>query len=718
MSGGLSNKLLGPIESSAEVDSKAIACLKRLGVHRAVDLLFLFPRSYTDPAERLSPDQFQEDMRVKVEGKVVDLSERVTQSGKHMFGVLLCTDHGVQVRLMWFNQQFRRNMYFRGMRLVATGSLRSTGLNWEMVQPQTSDPTTEPEQNEHPQPVYPLTEGLKQSQLRQIMRAHLPGLISEIDEVIPDVIRERLQVPGIRQALHDVHFPKTREQADIALRRLKLQELLVLQLALAMQRREREKTSQAPTCELSAKVHARILNRLPYALTPDQDSAIDAIRSDMAKSIPMNRLLQGDVGSGKTLVAQYAMLLAVANELQAVLMAPTEVLARQHFDNLQRSLAHSRVKVGLFIGSLSKGERQQVVDQVASGEIDLLVGTQALLSDSLKFKRLGLVVVDEQHKFGVIQRARLRGESYQPHNLVLSATPIPRTIAMTAFGDLDVSLIKTKPPGRAPVHTYLATADQLDSWWRFVDKQIQKGRQAYVIAPRLAENYDSASTDDSDLPTEALASETNAPRLLSDFASAQGAFRMLSQGPLSHRTIGLLHGRMDSDQKESVLQQFASGQLQVLVATTVVEVGVDIPNATVITILDADRLGLSQLHQLRGRVARGSFPGYACAVASSSAQAEQNLRLKAFKDSDDGFYLAEIDLRIRGPGDLLGTSQAGMPTMRIANLVEDAHLLDLARQVAGELIAEDPDLANPELQRLIQQTLRRYGKSLKLGDVA
>jgi ATP-dependent DNA helicase RecG len=421
-------------------------------------------------------------------------------------------------------------------------------------------------------------------------------------------------------------------------------------------------------------------------------SAIDDIALDMAKDTPMNRLLQGDVGSGKTVVAQYAMLLAVANGAQAAMMAPTEVLARQHVKTLAKALATSRVRVELLTASMSRGERTDTLQQLAAGEVDVLVGTQALLSDDVTFQRLGLVVVDEQHKFGVMQRAKLRTDDSQPHYLVLSATPIPRTIAMTAFGDLDVSSIRTKPPGRAAVHTYVANESQLDSWWKFVDRQIETGRQAYVIAPRV-------SSEGAD-----------------DRANVEEVYERLRSGPFQNRQVAFMHGRMDGSEKEDSLRAFADGTTQVLVATTVVEVGIDVPNATVMTILDADRLGLSQLHQLRGRVARGSHAGYVTAVTSAGVT-EDNERLAAFQETDDGFELAEMDLKMRGPGDLLGTSQSGLPTLRIANIVEDGDLLQLAQQVAREMLEHDPELKSEDVRLLRDQTFRRYGDRMQLSDV-
>ncbi len=687
-------KLSDPVQVLPAVGHLRAQLLERIGVRRAMDLLFLFPRSYEEVAPLQKVNEFEENIRVSFTGVVQELDERVTQNGKHMLGAVVAAEGGGFVRLMWFNQPFRKNDLRPGLRLLATGILRSTVLNWEMVQPQIVPLAAEevpPDQK--PLPIYALTDGLKQPMIRDMMQRNLPSLIALVEEVLPDAIRLRLEVPTLQEALREIHFPATMEAVERARRRFKLQELLVLQLAISLQRRGREKIAKAPICEATGKIHARILNRIPFTLTEDQLRAIGDIERDMSSEKPMNRLLQGDVGSGKTVVAQFAMLLCVAHGYQAALMAPTEVLARQHAQTLEKSLASSRVRIALLTGGLSRSERNVLLSQLAAGEIDLVIGTQALLAEELKFHKLGLVIVDEQHKFGVLQRARLRDEQSQPHYLVLSATPIPRTIAMTAFGDLDVSTIREKPPGRAAVHTYLGSPETLAAWWRFVDQQIESGRQAYVIAPRVSE------ADNSEV------------------ASAEGIFQLLTQGPFQHRQVGLLHGRMDSSEKEQVLSDFAAGKTQVLVATTVVEVGIDVANATVMTILDANRLGLSQLHQLRGRVSRGTQAGFVCAFASRGMEASDNDRLKAFEASDDGFQLAEMDLIMRGPGDLLGTQQHGLPPLRIADLASDADLVAFARQVAQEILAQSPELDDPALAKLVRQTLSRYGKSMQLSDV-
>lgn len=693
-----------PLHSIPSVGPERAALLAKLRIQTAADLVFHFPRQYEEPASLKKLSEFEENVRCSFQGTVESIDERFTRNGKHMLGVQLEPEEGVGLRLVWFNQSFRKKDLVPGSKWIFSGTPKSTVLNWEMIQPRIT-PVVEGEDsvfNDQPLPIYGLTDGLKQPQMQSLMRRTLPEIIPLVSEVLPESIRNRLEICSISEALAHIHFPPSLSEAENARRRFKLQELFVLQLAISIQRKQREHQATAPVCEPSGKIHSRILNRLGLTLTQDQLDAISDIGLDMAKSTPMNRLLQGDVGSGKTVVAQYAMLLCVAHDLQSALMAPTEVLAQQHAETLENSLGSSRVRVALITGSMSRAERREILEEVAAGEINLVVGTQALLSDDLSFPNLGLVIVDEQHKFGVLQRAKLRSDDQQPHYLVLSATPIPRTIAMTDFGDLDVSTIREKPPGRAKVHSYLANHGDLESWWKFVDSKIKEGRQAFIIAPRVSEESEDRLESDSN---------EHAP------ASAEGAFKELSSSTFSHRSVGLLHGRMDSEDKHHVLQAFARGELDILVATTVVEVGINVPNATLMTILDANRLGLSQLHQLRGRVARGSLPGYVCAVASFGSDESDHERLQAFEKCDDGFELAELDLRIRGPGDLLGTSQSGLPPLRVADLAKDGDLLEFARDAARELLAKDPELDAPELSLLKTQTLRRYGSCLRLSDI-
>jgi len=406
----------------------------------------------------------------------------------------------------------------------------------------------------------------------------------------------------------------------------------------------------------------------------------------------MNRLLQGDVGSGKTVVALYAMLLAVAHGHQAVLMAPTEILARQHALTIQRFLAGSQVRRAELTGGMTPKQRAAMLEEIAAGRIDMIVGTQAILQEDVRFARLGLVVIDEQHKFGVRQRAALKHSGPDPHYLVMTATPIPRTITMTLFGDLDVSNLSDSPPGRQKVHTYLADHQRREQWWNFVRKKLTEGRQGYVVVPLVEESEQSAAV------------------------SLQETYESLANGDLEAFRLGLIHGRMTTEEKDAIMDRFRQGDIQVLVSTSVVEVGVDVPNATLMTIESGERFGLAQLHQLRGRISRGKYPGFCCVFASPQTEESQE-RLKALEASTDGFQLAETDFRLRGPGELFGTRQHGLPPLRVADLLRDTDLLIEARRDALAVVAADPGLALPRNSALRQRMLARYGKALDLGDV-
>ncbi len=697
------------------IGPQRVELFHKLGVRKAIDLLFLFPRSYQDIAPYQSITELEPGVRASVIGQIVDMDQRVSFEGRSSVGILLAIDGGGYVRCVWYNQPFRRQQFLHGMRVIATGMAKSTGISFEMRHPETTIlAVDQPLPEAKPMPVYPLTEGLQQRHVATAVAAVLEHLSDSIEEALPESIRllatqsvplvgekasasstETQSSPllGIEQALRSIHQPNTIVEANEARHRFIFQELFVYQLALAMRRHRLLHDKPAPKILATPMIHARILKRFGFELTRDQLLAIEDVRNDMAQDVPMNRLIQGDVGSGKTVIAQYAMLNAVASKQQAALMAPTELLARQHFTRLRKQLAGSQVMIELLVGSITQRERTELLQRIAIGTVDLVVGTQSLLSEQVQFEALGLVVIDEQHKFGVQQRANLRESRLVPHYLVLSATPIPRTIAMTIFGDLDVSVLRDKPPGRATVHTYLGSTAQQGKWWEFVVKQIQSGRQAYVVTPRVESDPEA------------------------EIVGAEQVFRELQEGPLAGLRVDLLHGRMDGSDKQSKLDAFTSGHTQVLVATTVVEVGIDVPNATVMTILDADRMGLAQLHQLRGRISRGSFPGYVCVFAKPGVAPEENARLSVLASTDDGFRLAEQDLQMRGPGDLLGTKQIGLPPLRIADLVRDSEVLVHARRIAQSIVEKDPNLDLAEHSKLKRQVTQRHGAVVELSDV-
>ena len=705
-----------PVQYLSSVGPSRAKRLAKLGIRTAQDLLFLFPRDYEFPAESTAISDLKEGVPASLVGTIAE-AELVSRSpGRTIFGALLETETGF-ARLLFFNQPFRSEQLTFGRRVMISGEPKLNGLRMEFVHPKvTILDASEDLPKPRILPIYPLTEGVKQSDMRCAVGDIVRSMAPELSEVLPDNLRQTGHqlikdngiglagvgpLPSIQQSLLNLHLPEDEEQLLAARSRLVFQELLVMQLALAFRRRKLTTDLKAPPLPPSAIIDARIIKRFPFSLTGDQGAAISEIGADMARQFPMNRLLQGDVGSGKTVVAIYAMMLAVANGHQAVLMAPTEILARQHLATLTKILADSRVRIGLLCGSMTDKERRETLAAVAAGEIDLLIGTQALLHGGIDFAALGLCVIDEQHKFGVAQRVALRSGGIDPHYLVMSATPIPRSIAMTLFGDVELSTLREKPPGRGTINTYLAHDGWKDRWWTFVKKQLSEGRQAYVVAPRVQ----STEPEDEDDTTE-------------DVSSVMSIFQRLSTGALADFNVALLHGSMPPDEKKFVMQEFARGKIQVLVSTTVIEVGIDVSNATVMTIFGAQRFGLAQLHQLRGRVSRGDHAGHVCVFTDGEKSPEESERLKVFEQTHDGFELAEADFRMRGPGDLLGRKQSGLPPMRIADLQEDIQILGAARELAQIMIDEDPELAAPELAELKAQVMRRYGKRLDLGDVA
>jgi ATP-dependent DNA helicase RecG len=685
-------QLATPVQFLKGVGPKRAGLLSRLGLATARDVLFFFPRDYHDMSELRTIDQLQEGEAVSVSGTVEDIELKNTGPGRTILGVLV--HQGTQhLRAVWFNQPFMQSKFARGARVLLSGAAKRNGLRWEMVHPRVERLGD----NEEPPagrilPSYSLTDGIRQTQMRRTVQGVVASYTEHIEEVLPEAYRKEHRLAAVQDALLEIHQPSGRAALDYARRRFLFQELLVMQLALSLRRSALLHAGRAANLEFTGKIDARIRRLFPFDLTGDQNRAICEICGDLAKDQPMNRLLQGDVGSGKTVVAQYAMLLAVAHGYQAVLMAPTEVLARQHAQTFQASLSNSKANIGLLTGSIPSAERRRTIESVADGKINLLVGTQAVLNENLTFHQLGLVVIDEQHKFGVRQRAQLRSAGLNPHYLVMTATPIPRTISMTLFGDLDVSTLRETPPGRQPVHTYLGDDQQREKWWDFFRRKLTEGRQGYVITP--------------------LVDESSSLRL----ASVEEAFEQLANGELEAFRLNLVHGQQSAEEKHSIMESFRSGETQVLVATSVVEVGVDIANASVMTIENGERFGLAQLHQLRGRISRGPFPGYLCVFANDpSSEADQ--RLQAFYATTDGFELAERDFTLRGPGDLFGFRQHGMPPLKIADLRRDADILQEARTAAQKLVGEDPGLRDPDMDKLRRMVIVRYGKALDLVDV-
>ncbi len=686
-----SELLKRPLQYVPGVGPRRAEVLARLGLRTVSDALFFFPRDYEDAREVRSLAQLEADALQSVIGTVHEVEARASSSGRFVLGVLI-TDGESFLRALWFDQPYRQEMFRRGQRVLLTGRPRYKGMVWTMAHPKAHILAEDETPRMSPLPIYSLTEGIRQWELRRIIRRVVENYADRLEDVFPDDYRAQHHLMPLVEAVRTIHFPPDLAAVELARRRFVHQELCILQLALAVQRARQIEAATASALPRTAKIDARIRRLLPFPLTQAQDQAIQEITADMARTVPMNRLLQGDVGSGKTVVAVYAMLTAVAHQHQAVLMAPTEVLARQHFQTVDRLLSQSRVRRGLLVGGLPSGERKAILDRLANGELDLVVGTQAIAQESVRFHRLGLVVIDEQHKFGVRQRAALKEAGTEPHYLIMTATPIPRTIAMTLFGDLDVSVIKELPPGRKPVKTYLATPDQRSQWWEFFRRKLCEGRQGYVVVPLVEE------------------SEAAGPR------SVEATYEDLQAGELREFRLAAVHGRMPTLEKEAVMGRFYRHEIDVLICTSVVEVGIDVPNATVMTIENAECFGLAQLHQLRGRVSRGESAGHCCLFTEAASQ-ESRKRLEAFCNTTDGFELAEIDFLSRGPGEILGTRQHGLPPFRIADLIRDRQIAEEARHDAWELVKKDPGLRLAEHSRLRAMMLKRYGRTLDLGDV-
>jgi ATP-dependent DNA helicase RecG len=689
-------QLATPVQYLKGVGPQRAELLAKLDLHYAADVLFFFPRAYQNMSELREIDQLEEGKLASVVGVIEEVDLRNTAPGKSLLGMLVRSGTKY-LRCLWFNQPWIRQKLVEGKRILVSGEPALEGMRWEMKHPRIellADDEDAPAGRILP--VYSLTEGLNQTQMRRIVSGVVESHAQLVEDVFPEDFLEAHQLWPIRAALPQIHEPDSEASLEQAKRRFVYQELFVLQLALAIRKWRLSHQRQAPPLPTSSKIDARITRLFPFTLTAGQRQSIDEIAADMARPFPMNRLLQGDVGSGKTVVAMYAMLLAVAHGYQAALMAPTEILARQHLQTLSTALAASKVRLALLTGSLTAAERKEVLDKIAGGEVDVVIGTHAVThavsKSGVEFKKLGLVVIDEQHKFGVRQRAALKKAGVDPHYLVMTATPIPRTVSMTLFGDLDVSTLREPPPGRQPVHSYLAADDQRMRWWHFFRSKLDEGRQGYVIAPLVEE-------------AEAV-----------EAANVQATFETLSRGELANYRVGMLHGRMTPAEKDSVMQAFRAGRTQVLVATSVVEVGVDVANATLMTIEGGERFGLAQLHQLRGRISRGAHPGYLCVFATPASDEAQE-RLDAFTKTSDGFELAELDFQLRGPGDLFGTKQHGLPPLRIADLSRDMPVVEEARDAAQALIQSDPELVNPAFARLRRMVFHRYGEALDLGDV-
>jgi ATP-dependent DNA helicase RecG len=630
------------------------------------------------------------------------------------------TDDSGSIDLVWFNGGYLRRQIQPGVRVRVQGKVAMYNHHPQMANP-VVDVLPEPEDGTAPPeaaferrlfPVYPAGEGLKSRAIADAIAAALPSALPFIDDHLPEDFRKGHALPELREAYRMQHAPADEEELATSRRRLAYDELLMLQLGVQLRRAELRQEGRALALRADGALHERIVSRLPFTPTPGQLAAMAELAADLGQNTPANRLIQGDVGSGKTMVAAYAMLMAVATGHQAALMAPTEILAEQHERSLRAMLKKADVRVAMLTGALNTAERQRVLAELAMGHADIVVGTHALLTESVKFKSLAVAIIDEQHRFGVRQRAALREKAGQtiPHTLVMTATPIPRTIAISVLGDLDVTTIGDMPPGRKPVHTeHIPVPTRAWAYGR-LRQHVERGGLGFVVAPAIGD-----STQQLELVETDEASTDREP-----FVGVLDLIAELEAGPLKGLCLGLLHGKMATAAREAVMERFRNGDVQVLVATTIIEVGVDVPGATCMVVEQADRFGLAQLHQLRGRVGRGGVPEGLrpeCLLVAQPTTEVGTRRMQAITSTNDGFKLAEADFALRGPGELFGSRQSGALPLKVADLVRDAKLLELARRDAQAWVARSPNLANAEDAILRRRVLRTVGEWLGLADV-
>ena len=628
-----------------------------LNIHTLRDLICHFPRGYEDRTKLTTIEKLEVDVPACFKAMVMN-TPRTSHIRKGLdITKVQVADHTARLTLTFFNQKFTTEQLQYGKEYIFYGAVSGDFVGYNMTSPAFEALDTPPVTTRRVLPLYPLTAGLSNAAMIKAVTQAL-AICDPPEEIIPAAVRSEYGILPADRAYRAIHEPASMAEAELAKKRLIFEEFFVFSAGLSLMRaaRAEKKTEPYQTCDLQPFTSA-----LPFRLTGAQSRAIGEIVSDLRRGTPMNRLVQGDVGSGKTMVAAAAAYLAVKNGHQSALMAPTEILAEQHYKSLSKLLEPMGIKVGLLTGSMKEREKKAVREALAAGDIELAVGTHALLSDATEFHDLGLVITDEQHRFGVGQRSKLSQKGQDPHLLVMSATPIPRTLALLMYGDLEVSIIDELPPGREIVDTFLVTESYRPRINAFIRKQVAEGHQCFVVCPAVEENED--------LGIKAV--ETWA--------------ETLQQTVFPDLRVMLLHGQMKGAEKEEIMASFARGEGDILVATTVIEVGVDVPNATLMVIEDADRFGLSQLHQLRGRVGRGRAKSY-CILTSRNRNGETQQRLKAFCKTNDGFKIAEEDLKLRGPGDFFGSRQSGLPVFRVASLSCDLQTLKLAQQASADWI--------------------------------
>jgi ATP-dependent DNA helicase RecG len=687
-SGGALPRLDDTLQFLKGVGPQVAATLEKLALRTVGDLLRHLPRRWEDRTRFRPIAEVQSGEFVTVSGKIIAATTKYPKPRVQITEVLL-DDDGSALKLLWFNQPYLektfKSLQAAGKTVVAYGQARRSGWAIEIQNAEWEEIGEDGDSLSANRivPVYPATEGIRQARLRRMMDTVLQTHSGCVEESLPPDVVLRHQLISAQKAVCNIHFPETMADLEAARRRLIFEEFFLLQVLLALRRRANSHEARGITFAVDPeRLRADLAEIVPFQLTGAQQRAITEIAADLGSGRAMNRLLQGDVGSGKTMVALASMLMAVENGYQAALMAPTEILAAQHAIVLRRLLEPLGHSVELSLGSLGAKEKREVRERLESGQSRLAVGTHALIQEGVAFAKLGLVIIDEQHRFGVLQRQALAKKGERPHILVMTATPIPRTLTLTLYGDLDVSVLDELPPGRKPITTHWKTQDKRDQVYAAAQRLLNAGDQVYVVCPLIEES-------------EKLQAK-----------SATQLSEHIAKDVFPQYRVGLLHGQMKSDEKDAVMARFKAHEIDILVATTVIEVGIDVPNATVIIIEDADRFGLAQLHQLRGRVGRGQNASF-CVLLAEPKTDVGRARMEVMTQTRDGFLIAEEDLKLRGPGEFYGTRQSGLPEFLIADILHDMGILTETRETAFQLVEADPTLtqpANANLRRALERT--------------